>query len=571
MDATLLCNLKGGSREVTLRLRLLHLWFAKNPDGTRVFNHCCLWVDQTGMLIQSLADAAFGHDFERVLRVGVVYVIKSFGQGVARNLYRAYSFDLIMELSVTTTFQACSLPAADFPADSFEVVPYSDLPKRNGYHRILSDVVGRLHSISGIDHQVTSNGSTPKHSLVLENAQGQKADSIEPVIIGVGSLMVGRLIVGQYTCSSSSGTRIVVTPRIPEAYSLTTFFGGARNPVTELAVQFATPEDAAADAQRRTRTIAELLDLYHSDGSVDERHRCGGIIRSVESRSPWYYTSCNMCKKKCSTWRNGNYWCPDNWEISEQHVTIGYKIQLTLRDSTNEARFIVLDHVEIIWYSHLLSFLPKDILVGLTSFHLSLRLCWASLLDSRVFRVLPRDNQEPLLAIESVVHPTVDPSVPQGVTEQGGMLLLAGVPEPSQVSCSAIAPTSSSKGKEKISGTVLPGNYNPTFNITQAARQPLNKSHGPLVIKESSGVSNLGIQSPQEGVSRRAFSASDGVSRNINQDSVFAVSANEGSLPISSVGPPQDTTIKAVADVKIPEIPPFLVNSDRADLMSSCE
>ncbi|CAL1413724.1 unnamed protein product [Linum trigynum] len=313
MDATLLCNLKGGTREVTLRLRLLHMRFAKNPSGTR------------GMLIQSLADVSIGSKFERVLRVGVIYVLRSFGLSAARNLYRACSFDLIIELSATTIFQACSLPAAEFPTDSFEVVPYSELSNRSGDNRILADVVGRLHSISGIDHQVTNHGSTPKQVLVLKNAQGQRvsitlwneltavldrpaliqADSIEPVIIGVGGLMVGRLIAGEYSCSSSSGTRIVVSPRIPEAYSLAAFFGGSRVPVADLPVKFTTPGDAVADAERRTRTIAELLDLHYSGASVDEKHRCGGKNRSVDSRSPCY------------------------------------KIQLTLRDATDEAPFII--------------------------------------------------------------------------------------------------------------------------------------------------------------------------------------------------------------------------------------
>ncbi|CAI0460782.1 unnamed protein product, partial [Linum tenue] len=54
-----------------------------------------------------------------------------------------------MELSKTTSFQACVLPAVDFPVESFESVPFSELPKRAGDNRILSDVVGRLHSISG--------------------------------------------------------------------------------------------------------------------------------------------------------------------------------------------------------------------------------------------------------------------------------------------------------------------------------------------------------------------------------------------------------------------------------------
>ncbi|CAI0469525.1 unnamed protein product, partial [Linum tenue] len=48
-----------------------------------------------------------------------------------------------------------------------------------------------------------------------------------------------------------------------------------------------------------------------------------------------------MCTRKCSTWRGTGYWCPEHWEISDQQIRVGYKIQLTLKDSTGEAPFIV--------------------------------------------------------------------------------------------------------------------------------------------------------------------------------------------------------------------------------------
>ncbi|CAI0558418.1 unnamed protein product, partial [Linum tenue] len=76
-----------------------------------------------------------------------------------------------MHIKRTTTFQECSLPALDFPTDSFEILPFSELPSRSGFHHILTDVIGRLHSISGIDHQLTNSGSTPKQTLVLDNGK----------------------------------------------------------------------------------------------------------------------------------------------------------------------------------------------------------------------------------------------------------------------------------------------------------------------------------------------------------------------------------------------------------------
>ncbi|CAI0447411.1 unnamed protein product, partial [Linum tenue] len=186
----------------------------------------------------------------------------------------ACSFDLTIKLTGTTGFQLCTLPAAGFPTDSFEIVPYSQLQSRCGNHAILTDVIGHLHAIGGVGHQVTEFGPTPKQILVLENHMGKtvtitlwnelatvldrvaliQADLIEPVIIAVGSLMVS-LVNENYVCSSSSATRVAVNPHIPEAIHLATYFGGARDPVAELPVEFATAEAAVADAENRVRTI----------------------------------------------------------------------------------------------------------------------------------------------------------------------------------------------------------------------------------------------------------------------------------------------------------------------------
>ncbi|CAL1383305.1 unnamed protein product [Linum trigynum] len=442
------------------------MWLAKPPSSSVVYHHCCLWVDQAGMLIQALADPAM---------------------------------------------------ATDFPIDSFEIFQYCDLPKLSGDHRILSDVIGRLHSISGIDHKLTTNGSTPKQVLLLENGEHRRvsitlwnelaglldrtaliqADSIEPVIIAVGGLMVGRVIEGVYTCSSSSGTRISVNPRIPEAYHLTALFAGTRDPVADLAIQFGTPEAAVADGDNRAKTIDELVTLYRNGGSVDAKYFCSGIIKSVESRSPWY------------------------------------KIQLILRDLTGEAPFIVFGSCgnNLVFtsaqllaqrYPHRPGELPPELsaLFGqFAKFEVKLPMVGFNGMSTGQFRVLCVVPQQ-ANAIQAPVPHVIPAHVPLAIMDSVATPL-ASLPSQNndnQLACSASpmlmslpapmpgsVPSSSSKGKEKVSGSLSNENFSPTFQIGHQAPKLLSQVRGPLLINEK--VNGPESQPLSENVTEKVFNA----------------------------------------------------------------
>ncbi|CAI0403687.1 unnamed protein product [Linum tenue] len=183
------------------------------------------------MLIQSIADPEMAADTKRALRVGAIYVVS----------------------------------------------------------RCRADVIGHLHAIGGVGHQITEFGPTPKQMLVLENHMG------ETVTITLWNELATIL----------ERVALIQADLIEPVVSGVSCFGGARDPVAELPVQFATAEANAADAANSARTIADLLDLHTLGGSVDAKYHCSGFVKSVESRNPCY------------------------------------KMQLTLRDSTGEAPFIV--------------------------------------------------------------------------------------------------------------------------------------------------------------------------------------------------------------------------------------
>ncbi|CAL1360759.1 unnamed protein product [Linum trigynum] len=334
MEFTLLCNLGGPhNASVSLRLRLLHVWPAKSPGDIRIYNYCTIWVDETievecfaqGMLIQGVSPTSMATGIRRNLSVDKIYVIKTFALSNPPNQYRACSFDLALGLSPSASFQPCVLPAESFPLDAYEFVAFSQLSLHAGNHRYLTDVVGRLSSISGISHKITNNGPTVKQTVIVEDESGSKvsitlwdefsavldhvaltqADSIEALILAFGGLLVNKLG-DDYVLSSSAATRISVNPPVPKAYFLASRFAEKHEVVESLPVEFATAADATVDADRRTRTLSQLLALSRTNASVEEKYRCGGVIVDVESSTPCY------------------------------------KLQLTLRDDSCEARFILM-------------------------------------------------------------------------------------------------------------------------------------------------------------------------------------------------------------------------------------
>ncbi|CAL1353975.1 unnamed protein product [Linum trigynum] len=301
----------------------------------------------------------------------------------------------------------------------------------------------------------------------------------------------------EYSCSSSSGTRISVSPRIPEAYHLATVFGGPRIPVAELPVQFATPEEAVTDAASRTKTIAELLELHHRGASSDAKHFCSGIIKSVDSHTPCY------------------------------------KIQLTLRDVTNEAPFIVFGSCgnSLVFtsapllaqrYPHRAGQLPPELsaLHGqYVKFEAKLPMIEANGVSTgefRVLRVIPQQNHQIQAAAPLQIQSTVNASrISQPLLDIGhqpGPVSDVAALKQSSGQCSESSPSSSSKGKEKFSGLLLSGTCKPIFRVGQFVQEPQRlcfvasffQSHGSVFINER-------VASPERKVVSEVHSTAPGV------------------------------------------------------------
>ncbi|CAL1388047.1 unnamed protein product [Linum trigynum] len=432
----------------------------------------------------------------RNLSVGKIYVVKSFGLSNPPNQYRPCSFDLSLGLSPSTSFQACGLPAESFPVDAYEFVSFSQLSLSAGNHRFLTDVVGRLHSINGISHKITNNGPAVKQTVIIEDESGAKititlwdefsavldhvaltqANSIEVVILAFGGLLVNKLG-DDYILSSSAGTRIAVNPPVPKAYYLASRFAEKHEVVESLLVEFASVADAAADVDRRTKSLDQLLSLSRTNSSLEEKYRCGGVIVDIESGAPCY------------------------------------KLQLTLRDDSCEALFILMGgcaHSLVnVSAAHLAQRFPHrpgqlppqlhQLRGQYVKFDCKLPLPGPTGFSSGEFRV-------------TQVVPLDDPTVVGDLLEFSSQSLLRGsiaaVPTLTMGATSVAGGSSTSsrvaKGKEKVSGPLLTEVSAAPFSITEGPDETVSPIAENLHIPSPANIGSKAQSSTPSG--RSTFS-----------------------------------------------------------------
>ncbi|CAN1185189.1 hypothetical protein LINPERHAP2_LOCUS37407 [Linum perenne] len=173
-----LSSLGNDAKGVTLRLRLLNCWKAGNPTRPdSFFAYSTLWTDQMVLVfLFSLwvpgSRPVHADSIASQLQIQKVYDVASFSLAYPRRSHRAASYPRYLQLTPATTFMEVLEPGAEFVQDSFEFVPFDQLMSRLPPFAYLSDVVGRLVSISKPDHLSTVGGFAKKQSIIISNDSG---------------------------------------------------------------------------------------------------------------------------------------------------------------------------------------------------------------------------------------------------------------------------------------------------------------------------------------------------------------------------------------------------------------
>ncbi|CAL1363530.1 unnamed protein product [Linum trigynum] len=114
--------------------------------------------------------------------------------------------------------------------------------------------------------------------------------------------------------------------------------------------------------------------------------------------------------------------------------------------------------------------------------------------EFRVLRVVPQQNHQIQAAAPLLIHNTVHASQSsQSNNYLSGASMGTGVVKLSIGHGSGSSPSSSAKGKEKVSGPLLFENCKPAFQIGQLMQESLGQSHGSLSVNEKVTNSGAGV------------------------------------------------------------------------------
>ncbi|CAN0903287.1 hypothetical protein LINGRAHAP2_LOCUS22472 [Linum grandiflorum] len=103
------------------------------------------------------------------LQTHKVYNVVGFSFTYPRRSHRTTSYPSYIQLTPITTFEEVLDPGAGFVHDSFDIVPFDQLSFQLAPFPYLSDVVGRLVSISKLDHLNTTHGFAKKQAVVISS------------------------------------------------------------------------------------------------------------------------------------------------------------------------------------------------------------------------------------------------------------------------------------------------------------------------------------------------------------------------------------------------------------------
>ncbi|CAN1187183.1 Replication protein A 70 kDa DNA-binding subunit B, partial [Linum perenne] len=363
-----LSSLGNDAKGVTLRLRLLNCWKAGNPTRPdSFFAYSTLWTDQMGSRVEGTASPVHADSIASQLQLQKVYDVAGFSLAYPRRSHRAASYPRYLQLTPATTFMEVLEPGAEFVQDSFEFVPFDQLMSRLPPFAYLSDVVGRLVSISEPDHLSTVGGFAKKQSIIISNDSGvdlpvtlwgsfcaflvpgdlMLASLSGPVVLAFGGMLVTSFR-GQLSIASSSATRISVAPKVEHPLAIAVN-GSSVSQFDVLRAKFPDLGSLEEHVRASFRTISQLHDLAHSSAPDENRYRCRATVQSIDGEDRWCYLACKSCTRAVAP-VDGKFWC-DRHELLDSGDTtywyvifLTYKIHLRVSDPTAEATFLLLGY-----------------------------------------------------------------------------------------------------------------------------------------------------------------------------------------------------------------------------------
>jgi hypothetical protein len=148
MAHILISQLSCGDSNIRIKARVSRLWdFHDLNDDRKIVHTDLVLLDETGNSIHAQMYQHVIVNLKPLLQEGKVYYIDSFTVRYANRTYRPVAHSLMILFTKWTTLEECVDVPADFPAITFSLTPFGDVPSLVDKNIFYVDIMGVITEI----------------------------------------------------------------------------------------------------------------------------------------------------------------------------------------------------------------------------------------------------------------------------------------------------------------------------------------------------------------------------------------------------------------------------------------
>ncbi|KAM4072481.1 hypothetical protein ACB094_11G141100 [Castanea mollissima] len=359
MEYTTLKQISRDKDNSKLKVRVLRMWDAINiANNHDLISLDMILVDKEGTLIHASIRKNLAQSFRPQLNEGSIYTITNFLVEENKGNYRPVHNQLKILFNSTTSVSKLNGFDHSIPQSKFEFADYGTIASRCYDNTYLTDVIGILDYIGGIEEIKTRGRPTKMRNIQMlleENKSirttlwGNTTHQIDndfyktnkgPFILIVTSTIV-KSFRGEYQLSSTFATKLYVNLDIPEVAEIRNKYTTMNITVKDiLPKELPKPQDEELGLHNK-KTVAEIKNLEWNSNTKDLLVTCNAKIININNKYGWYYVACLICKTKVKQVK-GALWC-ERCKNQPKFAVPSYRIQVQVQDETGSTTFILFN------------------------------------------------------------------------------------------------------------------------------------------------------------------------------------------------------------------------------------
>lgn len=358
MEYSFLNDLNNTHDNWRIRARICRMWVSTNPQKNgELISIDMILIDEKDTLMHATIRKHLASRFKHLLQEGSLYSIRNLKIMPATGSYRPLSCELKALFLATTTLQRLEEGVVNISLHGFQFVLPDIIETRLNDKTILSDVVGYLTGIGGID--IVGNSWKKRDLEIVTNHSvtatitlwGKMSEQFDPTLYkqddGPYILIVTSTTIekfkGALSFSSTNNSKIYMNLDIPYVNSMRERF--TQQPKSLKLIESSEVKKLTLEEKMffNRMSVKELVEAKWSEKLKEHVVTVRGKITGINNDFDWYYLSCKSCPKKVVA-EDGVYMCP----ICKKNVDyplMMFKVHVYIKDKTGTTTLALFNNV----------------------------------------------------------------------------------------------------------------------------------------------------------------------------------------------------------------------------------